>query len=53
MRKRDRHAVKRHFVQTALATMLGSKRAMAVTAIAGTVLVSGAAYGALYGGGPA
>ena len=53
MRKRDRHAVKRRFVQTALATMLGSKRAMALTAIAGTVLVSGTAYGALYGGGPA
>ena len=53
MRKKYRHAVKRHFVQTVLATMLGSKRAMAMTAIVGTVLISGAAYGALYGGGPA
>ena len=53
MRKRDRHAVKRHLVQTVLATMLGSKRAIAVTAVVGGLLVSGVAYGALYGGGPA
>ncbi len=53
MRKRDRHAVKRHLVQTVLATMLGSKRAIAVTAVVGSLLVSGVAYGALYGGGPA
>ena len=53
MRKRDRHAVKRHLVQTLLATMLGSKRAIAVTAVVGGLLVSGVAYGALYGGGPA
>lgn len=53
MRKRDRHAVKRRLVQTALATLLGSKRAIVVTAVAGSLLVSGVAYGALYGGGPA
>lgn len=53
MRKRDRHAVKRHLVQTVLATMLGSKRAITVTAVVGGLLVSGVAYGALYGGGPA
>ncbi len=53
MRKRDRHAVKRHLVQTALATMLGSKRAIVATAMVGCLLVSGVAYGALYGGGPA
>jgi len=33
--------------------MLGSKRAIAVTAVVGGLLVSGVAYGALYGGGPA
>lgn len=54
IRQRDGlHAAKRHLVQTALASALGSKKAIVMTAVAGGVLVSGAAYGALYGGGPA
>ena len=47
-------AIKRGIVVRALAFVLGSKRAVvAITVVASAVLVSGAAYAALYGFGPA
>jgi len=53
MRIRDKNAAKRRLVQMVLATALGSRRAIVVTAIAASLLVSGVAYAALCGGGPA
>lgn len=56
MRNRQRtgrHFARRHWLQSVLATALGSRRAMVLTGLGGALLVSGVAYGALYGGGPA
>lgn len=53
MRRRDRHAVKRHILQASLATALGNPKVIVAGAISAGVLVSGTAYGALYGFGPA
>lgn len=48
-----RRAMKKHAVQTALTTLLGNKKPIILAAAVGAVVVSGVAYGALYGGGPA
>jgi hypothetical protein len=53
MRRRNRHAAKRHILQASLAAALGNRKVIATGAICAGVLVSGAAYGALYGFGPA
>lgn len=53
MRRRNRHAAKRHILAVSLSTILGNPKVLVVGGVTAGLLVSGTAYGALYGFGPA
>lgn len=53
MRKKTRFTARQHYIRLVLSTTLGSKTAIITTGFIGSLLISGAAYAALYGGGPA